>query len=79
VNGRSSFLLRDAMLVRCMLSSCVCHKPVLYRNDWTNRAGFGVGASLDLSNIHVPLKIRVLPSGTISQTLDLENFATTRR
>jgi len=32
------------MLARYMLASCVypsvCHKPVLYRNDWTNRAGF---------------------------------------
>jgi len=48
---RRAFLPRDAMLARNMLSSCVClsdrlsvcHKPVLYRNDWTNRAGFWDG------------------------------------
>ena len=42
------FLPRDAMLAQYLLSSCVrlsvClpvrHKPVLYKNDWTNRAGF---------------------------------------
>ena len=45
------------MLARYMLSSCVSpsvrpsvrHKPVLCRNDWTDRAGFGMGASLDIS------------------------------
>ena len=39
---------RNAMLARHMLSSCVRpsvrlsvrRKPVLYRNEWTNRAGF---------------------------------------
>ena len=44
----TGFLPSDAVLVRHMLSSCVhlfvrpsvCHKPVFYRNDWTNRAGF---------------------------------------
>jgi len=46
---RVSFLPRDAMLARYSLSSCVRpsvryqlsvhHKPVLYRNNWTNRAG----------------------------------------
>jgi len=38
------FSPRDAMLARYMLSSCVRpsvrHKPVSYRNDWTNWAGF---------------------------------------
>jgi len=28
----------------------VCHKPVLYRNDWTDRAGFGAEASFHLSH-----------------------------
>ena len=45
---RAAFLPRDAVLVRYMLSSCVRpsvrppvrHMPVLYRNDWTNRAVF---------------------------------------
>jgi len=41
---RLTFLKRDTMIARYLLSSCVspsgCHKPVLYRNNWTNRAGF---------------------------------------
>jgi len=40
---------------------------------------FGMGASFDLlwyKEIHVPSKIRVLPSGILLQILDLENFAT---
>ena len=45
------FLQLDAMLARCCphASVCpsvrqsVCHKPVLHRNDWTNRAGFWYG------------------------------------
>ena len=40
-------LPRDAILARCMLSSCVRpsvhHKPELYQNDWTNWAGFWHG------------------------------------
>jgi len=33
-------------------------------------------ATLCFKEIKVPPKIRVLPSGTLSQTLDFENFAT---
>ena len=42
------FLPRDAMLARYLLSSylSVHHKPVFYRNDWTNRAGFSHGGFL---------------------------------
>ena len=47
----SLLLPRDAMLARYILSLCVrlsvCqsvrHKPILYRNDWKNRAGFWHG------------------------------------
>ena len=39
----ADFLKRDAVVERYLLSSSVCqsvcHKPDLYRNDWTNRAG----------------------------------------
>ena len=50
-----TFLPRDAM--RYALSPCVRpsvrlsvhQKPVLYRKDWTDRAGFGMGASFGLS------------------------------
>jgi len=56
----------------------VCHKPVLYRNSWTNRAGFGIRLPLTYptlccKKIWISPKIRVLPlCGTLSQTLDLE-------
>jgi len=76
------------MLARYLLSSCVRlsvrHTPVLYLNDWTNRAGFGIEASFHLSyvvlqEIRVSPKIRVLPSETLHQTSDLENFAASSR
>ena len=79
-----------AILVRYLLSSSVRpsvrHKPVLYRNDWTNRAGFWHGSFFSI--FHLCCKeswvgpspnITVLPSGTLSRTLDLENFATASR
>ena len=44
------FLPLDAILARYMLRLSVCpsvhHKPVLYRNDRTNRAGFCHGCFL---------------------------------
>jgi len=48
---------------------------------WNNLGGFGMGASFDLSYTVLQgnsgiFKMRVLPSGTLLQTLDLENFAT---
>jgi len=50
----STFLPRDAMLARYILSSrlhlSVCYKLILYRNDWTHRAGFGMEASFHLSH-----------------------------
>jgi len=69
-------------LAQHSLSSCVHlsvhHKPALYQNDWTNRAGVWHWRFL-LPITHclwVSPKIRVLTSGTLSQTLDLKNFAT---
>jgi len=63
------------------LSVClsVHHKPVLYRNDWTNRAGICHGGvpfthPTLLYWIWVIPKIRVLFSGTLYQTSDLENL-----
>jgi len=80
------------MLARYMLSSrvhpSVCHKPVLYLDDWTNRAVFGMGfastySSLWYKKTWVSPKIWTLPSGTYPnskiQTPDSENFATTSR
>jgi len=48
------FCPRDAMLARVLatydlVSVSVCHKSVFYQNGWTNRAGFGTGASFHLS------------------------------
>jgi len=37
-------------IVICPIHPSVHHKPVLYRNDWTNRAGFGIKASFHLSH-----------------------------
>jgi len=70
------------MLARYILSSrvhlSVCYKLILYRNDWTHRAGFGMEASFHLSHtvllgIWVSPKIRYFPlHGTLSQTPDLK-------
>ena len=86
------FLPRDATLARYMLSSCVrpfvrpsvclpvCHKPVLYQNDWfLPRRLPSTYPTLCCKEIWVSPKIMALPSGTLFQTLDLENFATASR
>ena len=79
-----TLLPRDALLARYMLSSrvrlSVCHKLVLYRNDRTNRAGFGTGTSFHQSHTVIRKygylqKIRALSTATLSQTPDLENVA----
>jgi len=74
------FLPCGAMLARYMLSLCVClsvrHKLVLYWNNWTSGAVFSVwrlpftSTTLCCKVIWVSPKIRVLPSGNLSQTLD---------
>ena len=61
----------------------VRQKPVLYRNDYADKAGFWqdsfVWPVICYKEIRVPPKMRVLPFGTLPQTLDLENFATASR
>ena len=83
-----AFSPREAMLARVLamalclsVSVClsVCHKSEFYRKGWTNRAGFGVGASFRPSYTVLKgnsgiSKIRALPSGTVSQTVDLEKI-----
>jgi len=62
-----------------VVCSSVRHKPVLYRNHWSWFLVWRFPCSclrLSCKEIWVPLKVRVLFSGTLSQTLDLENFAT---
>jgi len=54
-DSTSGFCPRDVLLPRVLamalrLSVCVCHKSVFYRNGWTNRAVFNMGASFDLSH-----------------------------
>ena len=65
-----------AIMVLCMCRT-VCHISEFYRNGRTNRAGFWL-FSFDLSYTVFlgnsgTSKMRVLPSGTLLQTLDLEN------
>jgi len=81
----SRFLLRDAMPVFAVVMFLSNrHKPVLCWNDWTNRAGFWHEDFLPpvphcFKEIWVSPKIRILPSETLSQTPDLENFAKASR
>jgi len=84
------FLSHDAILVQYLLSSCVrpsvYHKPVPgYHIETIGRIElvFGMEASTCLTlcykEIWVSSKIRVLPSGTLSQTPDLKNLVTISR
>ena len=79
---------RNAMPERYMPSSCLgyVHLPVcplqadrglLYRNDWTDRVC--KLPTLFHKEIRVSPFVRVLPSRTLSQNSDLENFATAIR
>ena len=58
------------------LSNSVCHKLVLRRNDWTNRASLGMNASFHVSTpcckeIRVSPKVTALPSQTLSWILKI--------
>jgi len=75
-------MLAQVLAMALCLCLSVCHKLVFYQNGYTNRAGFWHGSflpTLSCKEIQVPSKIKVLPSGTLLQTLDLENFATAYR
>ena len=63
----------DAM-ARCL---SVCHKSEFYQNRWADLACFWRGGMCD-EEVLVSLKNKstIHPSGTLPQTLDLENFAT---
>ena len=58
----------------------VCHKSVFRRNDWTDRAGFGMEAPVHIcctmcyKEIQISTKIRVLPSGSLFKTPDFRTF-----
>ena len=47
-------------------------------NDWTDWACFHISCNV-LQENRVPTKIRVVPSGTLHQTPDLDNFASAYR
>ena len=79
------FLPRDAMLARYTLSSCV-RPSVCPSQAATGRIELVLSwrfpstyLTLFYNEIWVSPEICVLPSGTLSQTPDLENFATTSR
>ena len=87
----AKFLPRDAILAWCMLSSCVrlsacpsvCHR---YCIETTGRIELVLAWRLSFTcpilcceEIWVVPKVRVIPSGTLSQTPDLENFVTASR
>jgi len=71
---------------RCVFAVVVCpsvrpsvrHKPVLYRNGWTSRAGFGHRRFLPpiphYKEIWKTSKTRVLPSGTLSEFSTYKKF-----
>ena len=82
------------MIARHVLSSRVrlsvrpsfCHKPVLYRNDWTNPPSWFLACGLPSTyptlcceDIWISSKISILASGTLSRTADLEKFAAASR
>ena len=75
-----TFLPSDAMLVTCL---SVRHKLVLEQLDelsWVLAWGLSSTCpTLYCKEIWVCPKIRVFPSGTLSQTLDLEIFAIASR
>ena len=76
------FLPRDAMLVRYMLSSRVCLFVIRqYHIEttgwielffWREGSTYSIYATLCCKESRVSPKMRVLPSGTLSQTLDFK-------
>jgi len=84
------FLPRDATLARYLLSSCVCPsvRPSqagivskrLAESSWVSARRLpSTYPTLSCKEIRVSPKIMVLPSGSLSQTLDVDNFATASR
>ena len=66
------FYARDAMLPVRVYPS-VCHKPVLYRNDWIDPAVFSMDTSFH-PKIRVPPKTRVLFSKNFVPNSGLRQF-----
>jgi len=88
---QTAFYPRDAMLARVLAMPCVplclsvtIHKLVFYRNRWTNRAGFGMGASFHLSYTVLKGKSGISKNkGTFLRNFvpnpDVEHFASAYR
>ena len=81
------FLPREVTLARrysyghVSMYVCVCHvtSRCFIKTEKRVELVFGIQASFHLSRViknRVPTKIRVLPFGPLSQTLDLETFVT---
>ena len=76
----SSFYPLNAMLARVLaVAPClsVTSQCSIKRDEWINQIIFGFDHSYTVffKEIQVSAKIRVLPPGTFSKILDLENFA----
>ena len=85
---RGQFLPRDAMVAqysliamsaRLFVSRVLCDMCVTCRSSAETAARIKLVFTLSFKEIWLPPKLRVLSSGTLSQTLDLENFATPSR
>jgi len=85
---RGQFLPRDAMVAqysliamsaRLFVSHVLCDMCVTCRSSAETAARIKLVFTVSFKEIWLPPKLRVLSSGTLSQTLDLENFATPSR
>ena len=85
IHNITHFYLCDAMLAYGRVSVSVTNR---YSVETVERFGLVLAWELLSTyhtpcfkeiDVHIPSKIRVLPSGTLLQTLDLENFVTAYR
>jgi len=88
ITDRGQFLPRDAMVAqysliamsaRLFVSHVLCDMCVTCRSSAETAARIKLVFTVSFKEIWLPPKLRVLSSGTLSQTLDLENFATPSR
>ena len=73
-----------AVIVCLYVCVSVCHTPVLYRNGCKTelvflRTGFSRLLLHCFEEVRVSPKVRILSSGPLSKTLDLENLASVSR
>ena len=83
----SVFYPHDAMLARIVaMALCLCLSQVSVLSKWMDGSSWFLASrllstypTLCYKEIQVYTKIRVFPTGTLSQTPDLENFASVYR